>query len=100
MYEEEEEMILESIFSGSFCPAEQLRPEDPEYWEALKSMDSLLHQLSQKLPPEDYETVESILSHYSIAAAIECESHFKFGFSAGLTIQQEAQSQLQYVQQE
>ena len=88
-------MILESIFSGSFCPAEQVCPDDPEYREALQNMESLLHQLSQKLPPEDYETVESVLSHYSIAAAIECESHFKFGFSAGLTLQKEVLSQLQ-----
>ena len=93
-------MILESIFSGTFSPAEQVCPEDPEYREALKSMESLLQQLSRKLPPEDYQTVECILSHYSTAESIECEAHFKFGFSAGLTLQQEAQSQLQYLQKE
>ena len=93
-------MILESIFSGSFCPAEQLRPEDPEYREALKSMETLLQQLYKKLPPEDYQTVESILSHYGTAASIECESHFKFGFSAGLMLQHEAQAQLQYLEKE
>ena len=88
-------MILESIFCGSFCPAEHVYPEDPKYREELKNIESLLQQLSQKLPPEDYQIVESILSHYGTVESIECEAHFKFGFSAGLTLQQEAQSQLQ-----
>ena len=93
-------MILEAIFSGSFCPAEQIYPEDPECWEELKNIESLLQQLSQKLSPEDYQIVESILSHYGTVESIECEAHFKFGFSAGLTLQQEAQKQLQYLQKE
>ena len=93
-------MILESIFCGSFCPAEQVYPEDPEYREELKNIESLLQQLSRKLSPEDYQIVETILSHYSTAESIECEAYFKFGFSAGLTLQQEAQSQLQYLQKE
>ena len=93
-------MILESIFCGSFCPAEQVCPEDPEYREALKSIEVLMQQLYKKLSPEDYQMVECILSHYSTAESIECESHFKFGFSTGLALQQEAQSQLQYLQKE
>ena len=93
-------MILESLFYGNFSPAEQVYPEDPEYREALKSIEALLQQLSQKLPPEDYRLVESILSLYVTAQCIEDEAHFKLGFSAGLTLQQEAQSQLQYLQKE
>ena len=93
-------MILGSLFYGNFSPVEQVYPENPEYREALKSVEVLMQQLSRKLPPEDYQTVECILSHYSTAESIECEAHFKFGFSAGLTLQQEAQSQLQYLQKE
>ena len=93
-------MILESLFYGNFSPVEQVYPEDPEYREELKNIDSLLQQLSKKLPPEDYQKVEEILSHYGTAESIECEAHFKFGFSTGLALQQEAQSQLQYLQKE
>ena len=93
-------MILESLFYGNFSPVEQVYPENPEYREALKSVEILMQQLYKKLPPETYQTVETILSHYSTAASIECEAHFKFGFSAGLTLQQEAQSQLQYLEKE
>ncbi len=88
------------MFRGDFAPVEQVYPEDSEYREALKSIESLMQQLSQKLSPEDYQTVETILSHYGTAESIECEAYFKFGFSAGLTLQQEAQSQLQYLQEE
>ena len=93
-------MILESLFYGNFSPAEQVYPEDPEYREALKSVEVLMQQLYEKLSPKDYQTVESILSHYGTAEAIECEAHFKFGFSTGLALQQEAQSQLQYLEKE
>ena len=93
-------MILESIFYGNFSPVEQVYPEDPEYREALKSIEVLMQQLYKKLPPEDYQTVEEILSHYGTAESIECEAHFKFGFSTGLTLQKEAQSHLQYLQKE
>ncbi len=93
-------MILESIFCGSFCPAEQVYPENPEYREALKTIEALLQQLSRRLSPEDYQVVEAILSHYGTAESIECEAHFKFGFSAGLALQQEAQAQLRYLQEE
>ena len=93
-------MILEAIFSGSFCPAEQVYPEGPEYRDELKSIESLLQQLSQKLPPEDYQKVEAILSHFSTAESIECEAHFKFGFSSGLALQHEVQAQLQYLEKE
>ena len=82
-------MILESLFYGNFSPVEQVYPENPEYREALKSVEVLMQQLSRKLPPEDYQTVECILSHYSTAESIECEAYFKFGFSAGLILYQE-----------
>ena len=88
-------MILESIFYGNFSPVEQVYPEDPEYREALKSIEVLMQQLSQKLPPEDYQMVEEILSHYGTAQCIEDEAHFKLGFSAGLTLQQEVVDTLQ-----
>ena len=93
-------MILESLFYGNFSPVEQVYPEDPEYRKALKNIELLMQQLYKTLPPEDYQKVEEILSLYGTAESIECEAHFKFGFSAGLTLQQEAQSQLQYLEKE
>ena len=93
-------MILESLFYGNFSPVEQVYSEDPEYRKALKSIEVLMQRLYKNLSPEDYQTVEEILSHYGTAESIECEAHFKFGFSTGLTLQQEAKSQLQYLEKE
>lgn len=88
-------MILESMFRGDFAPVEQVYPEESEYREALKSIEALMQLLSQKLSPEDYQMVETILAHYGTAESIECEAHFKFGFSAGLTLQKEVQSHIE-----
>ena len=57
--------------------------------------DALLEQLSQRLSKEDYALVEELRAQNAIAQCEESESHFKYGFSAGLIVQQEANEQLQ-----
>ena len=49
---------------------------------------------SQRLSKEDYALVEELRAQNAIAQCEESESHFKYGFSAGLIVQQEAQEQL------
>ena len=49
---------------------------------------------SQRLSKEDYALVEELRAQNVIAQCEESESHFKYGFSAGLIVQQEAQEQL------
>ena len=43
----------------------------------------------------DYALVEELRAQNAIAQCEESESHFKYGFSAGLIVQQEAHEQLQ-----
>ena len=50
---------------------------------------------SQRLSKEDYALVEELRAQNAIAQCEESESHFKYGFSAGLIVQQEAHEQLQ-----
>ena len=54
-----------------------------------------MEQLSQRLSKEDYALVEELRAQNAIAQCEESESHFKYGFSAGLIVQQEAHEQLQ-----
>ena len=56
---------------------------------------ALMEQLSQRLSKEDYALVEELRAQNAIAQCEESESHFKYGFSAGLIVQQEAHEQLQ-----
>ncbi len=93
-------MILEAICNGSFYPFEDVNPRDPEYLDAHHKMCDILEILSHKLSSEDYTLVQSLLSTSSNAQCIECEAYFKLGFSAGLALQQEAQTQLRYLQEE
>ena len=51
--------------------------------------------LSERLSKEDYKLVEELREQVSIAQCEENESHFKYGFSAGLLVQQEAHEQVQ-----
>lgn len=68
-----------------------------EYRKALQTCVALMEQLSQRqrLSKEEYALVEKLRAQNAIAQCEESESHFKYGFSAGLLVQQEAQEQMQ-----
>ena len=88
-------MILEAIYNGEFYPCETVVPTSPEYRKAVQTCAALMEQLSQRLSKEDYALVEELRAQNAIAQCEESESHFKYGFSAGLIVHQEAYEQLQ-----
>ena len=55
---------------------------------------ALMDTLSERLSKEDYTLVEELREQVAIAQCEENESHFKYGFSAGLLVQQEAHAQV------
>ena len=95
-------MILEAMYNGEFYPCETVVPTSPEYRKAIQTCAALMEQLSHRLSKEDYALVEELRAlveelraQNAIAQCEESESHFKYGFSAGLIVQQEAHSQVQ-----
>ena len=88
-------MILEAMYNGEFYPCETVVPTSLEYRKAVQTCAELMDQLSQRLSKEDYALVEELRAQNAIAQCEESESHFKYGFSAGLIVQQEAHEQLQ-----
>lgn len=86
---------MEAMYNGKFYPCETVVPTSPEYRKAVKTCETLMDQLSQRLSKEDYALVEELRAQTAIAQCEENESHFKYGFSAGLIVQQEAHEQLQ-----
>ena len=88
-------MILEAMYNGEFYPCETVVPTSPEYHKAIQTCAALMEQLSQRLSKEDYALVEELRAQNAIAQCEESESHFKYVFSAGLIVHQEAYEQLQ-----
>lgn len=86
-------MILETIFRGELYPAETVVPKSPEYRKANEACGKLVEELAQRLGKEDYAMVKELNEQKSIAQCEENEEHFKYGFSVGLLIQQEAYKQ-------
>ena len=87
-------MILEEMYSGRFYPCETVVPTSEAYRKAVKACEKLMEQLSQRLSKEDYELVQELRAQTAIAQCEESESHFKYGFSAGLIVQHEAYEQV------
>ena len=90
-------MILEAIYNGNFYPSETVVPKSEKYRNALKACEKLMEQLSRRLSKEDYALVEELQTQSSIAQGEESEYHFKYGFSAGLLVQQEAVEQVKKI---
>ena len=87
-------MILEEMYSGRFYPCETGVATSEVYRKAVKACEKLMEQLSQRLSKEDYELVKELRAQTAIAQCEESESHFKYGFSAGLIVQHEAYEQV------
>ena len=83
-------MILEEMFNGRFYPCETVVADSPRFKQAVKASAALMDTLSERLSKEDYALVEELRAQVAIAQCEENESHFKYGFSAGLLVQQEA----------
>lgn len=88
-------MILEAMYNGEFYPSEVVVPSSQQYVQALRACENLMQQLSRRLSKEDYALVEELQTQSQIAQCEENECHFKYGFSAGLLVQQEAEKQIQ-----
>ena len=87
-------MILEEMFNGRFYPCETVVADSLRFKQATKASAALMDTLSEHLSKEDYALVEELWAQNAIAQCEESESHFKYGFSAGLIVQQEAHEQL------
>ena len=82
-------MILEDLWSGRFYPAETVVPTDPKYREVNREISEKMESLQAQLPQEQFTLVEQVLEQTALAHSMELESHFCFGFAAGIRLQQE-----------
>ena len=87
-------MILEEMFNGKFYPCETVVSDSPRFKQAVKASAALMDTLSERLSKEDYALVEELRAQVAIAQCEGNESHFKYGFLAGLLVQQEAHEQV------
>lgn len=90
-------MILEAMYNGEFYPSEVVVPSSQQYVQALRACENLMQQISRRLSKEDYALVEEFQTQSQIAQCEENKCHFKYGFSAGLLLQQEAEEQIKSV---
>lgn len=88
-------MLLEAMFRGEFYPSETVVPRGPAYRALQKAGHDLLETLKTRLKGEDFHLVEQLLEQDLNVRCMERECHFRYGFSAGLLLVQEALLELQ-----
>lgn len=82
-------MILEDLWSGRFYPAETVVPTNPKYREVNRQISENIERLQAQLPQEQFALVEQVMEQTAMAHSMELESHFCFGFAAGMKLYQE-----------
>ena len=83
-------MILEDLWSGRFYPAETVVPTNPKYREVNRQISENIERLKAQLSWEQVALVEQVLEQITLSHSMELESHFYFGFAAGMRLQREA----------
>lgn len=88
-------MILEKLYSGSFCLTESAEMTSAKYKQVLKKFTALMDELTEKLGKKDHRIVEELEDHVFNLQIEQSECYFKVGFSMDLTLGQEVQEQLE-----
>ncbi len=91
-------MILEAIFRGNLSAVDLVCPTDPEYKQLNHEAAELTEQLSSSLSLADKALLNKLISTICSTHLIETESHFAFGFSAGMELQREAAEKVTILQ--
>lgn len=74
-------MILESLYCGNICPADQAIPLDKEYQQLRQKILKGLEELESKLTLEQMKPVNQFHSDIIAAHCMEVEAQFQYGFA-------------------
>jgi len=79
-------MILESLYCGNICPADQAIPLDKEYQQLRQKILKGLEELESKLTSEQMKLVNQFHSDIIAAHCMEVETQFQYGFALGMLL--------------
>ncbi len=72
--------IFERLYNGSIYPAEQIRPNHPDYRQTNEEINTILEQLKDKLTIEEGERLDRLESLYLKVYQMNCVAAFSSGF--------------------
>jgi hypothetical protein len=78
--------ILEELYYGHLYPFEQIVPQDPEYRPLNQKISDIKGTLEEKLPADDYESLEELLKLYCDSSVLEACAAFEYGVKLGALI--------------
>lgn len=85
--------ILEELYGGEICPAEQIVPKDPEYRKTNRKLSDAMDAWEKKLSKDDFEQLKTLLDLCFSVGSMEAASSFVYGFRLGAGIAAEALGQ-------
>lgn len=78
--------ILESLYHGSLFPSEDIISKDPNYRPLNGQITESLEAWRQRLSPDEFEELESLLELYSQVQGMDMTAAFVSGFKTGTTM--------------
>ena len=81
--------ILEELFYGHLYPFERIVPQDPGYHPLNQKISDIKETLEEKLPAEDYQTLEDLFDLDCDSSVMEAYASFEYGFKLGALMMME-----------
>lgn len=75
--------ILEQLYAGDLCPAENRKFDNPEYYEMCKASLAETEQFTKTLDEESQEAFDAMMEHYLELCYMEKTQAFSDGFRIG-----------------
>ena len=82
-------MIMNAMYYGNMCPAEEAVTQEPEYRELGQKISIILKELEANLSPEQMSQVNDLHNYINELYCFDCEEKFKYGLVMGLKLMQE-----------
>ena len=81
--------ILEKLYEGKLYPAEQIKPNDPDYRKVTDEYCDRMDAASREMPAEEFAKIEKITDLQVQSHSYEVVAHFKIGLMLGIQFSKE-----------
>lgn len=84
--------LLQQLYDGEIYPAEQINPQNPEYWELCRKLGAERDYFREKFSGSDRERFAEMDNMYQAVTNIYGYEDFTYGFRLGVGLLIEALS--------
>ncbi|WP_353616511.1 DUF6809 family protein [Clostridium sp. D33t1_170424_F3] len=76
--------IFDQMYSGDLSPADQILPQEPDYWPLIHEIQGTCEHIRQKLNREAAELLDKLCDDFYSESSMNCCAGFSYGLKLGV----------------